>query len=233
MCVPAARHRSRLARRAAHLLAVAMSALRRNNACCRAPLYCATPPPISASSQPVRNMNPQLQRRISLVLRRAHWFSVLHFSQCSMVVPSRLSDAPPYAHSLCDPLLKPKRSDRSGKLANDQDRLIQIQIPQSRGAASFKSLYLKRPYTAHRKRKSSPVGASDTALRLLARVVKFVPGITSGRPRQVRHAYTRAGEFTVKLVVQGVDGIAAQKSVSIPVQGNVVLQRPTRYEPVK
>ena len=53
----------------------------------------------------------------------------LALSECSMVVRFRLSDAPPHAHSLCDPLLKPKRSDRNGKLANDQDRLIQIQIP--------------------------------------------------------------------------------------------------------
>jgi hypothetical protein len=74
-------------------------------------------------------MNPQLQRRISLVHRHAHWFSVSHLSECSMVQRSRLSDAPPHTHSLCDPLLKPKRSDRNGKLANDQDRLIQIQIP--------------------------------------------------------------------------------------------------------
>ena len=35
------------------------------------------------------------------------------------------------------------------------------------GAASFKSLYLKRPYTADRKGRSSLVGASDTALRLI------------------------------------------------------------------
>jgi Putative transposase/Transposase zinc-binding domain len=34
-------------------------------------------------------------------------------------------------------------------------------------AASFKSLYLKRPYTAHRNGRSSLVGASDTALRLV------------------------------------------------------------------
>jgi hypothetical protein len=74
-------------------------------------------------------MNPHLQPRISLVLRRAHWFRVSHLSECSMVVRFRLSDAPPHAHSLCDPLLKPKRSDRNGKLANDQDRPIQIQIP--------------------------------------------------------------------------------------------------------
>ena len=115
--------------RATHSLAVAMSALRRNHAGCRAPLRRATSPPISASSQPVRRMNPHLQPRISLVLRRAHWFCVSHSSECSMVVHFRLSDAPPHDHSLCDPLLKPKRSDRNGKLANDQHRLIQIQIP--------------------------------------------------------------------------------------------------------
>jgi hypothetical protein len=74
-------------------------------------------------------MNPQLQRRISLVLWHAHWFCVSHLSECSKVVRFRLSHAPPHTHSLCDPLLKPKRSDRSGKLANNQDRLIQIQIP--------------------------------------------------------------------------------------------------------
>ena len=28
-----------------------------------------------------------------------------------------------------DPQLKPKRTDSNGNLANDQDRLIQIQIP--------------------------------------------------------------------------------------------------------
>jgi hypothetical protein len=74
-------------------------------------------------------MNPCPQPRISLVLRRAYWFSVSHLSERSMVVRFRLSAAPTHAHSLCDPLLRPKRSDRNGKLANDQDRLIQIQIP--------------------------------------------------------------------------------------------------------
>ena len=74
-------------------------------------------------------MNPHLQPRILPVLRRAHWFCVSHSSECTMAVRSRLSDAPPHAHSLCDPLLKPKHSDRNGTLANDQDRLIQIQIP--------------------------------------------------------------------------------------------------------
>ena len=159
----------RFADHAPRSLNMELSALRRNHAGCRAPLRRATPPPISASSQPLRRMNPHLQPRISLVLRRAHWFCVSHLSECSMVVRFRLSDAPPHAHSLCDPLLKPKRSDSNGILAKDQDRLIQIQIPSSPGAASFKSLYLKRPFTAHRNDRSSLVGASDTALRLRAR----------------------------------------------------------------
>jgi len=74
-------------------------------------------------------MNPHLQPRIPLVLRRARWFYVSHLSECSMVVRFRLSDALPHAHSLRNPLLKPKYSDRNGTLANDQDGLIQIQIP--------------------------------------------------------------------------------------------------------
>src|SRR5208283_1431075 len=62
------------------------------------------------------------------------------------------------------------------------------------GAASFKSLYLKRPYTAHRNGRSSLVGASDTALRLpstnlvgrevcLAVSCQRRPEYTSGAPR--------------------------------------------------
>jgi hypothetical protein len=74
-------------------------------------------------------MNPHLQPRTSLVLRRAHWFCVSHSSECSMVVRSRLSDAPPRDHPLRGPLLKPKRSASDGKLANDQARLIHMQIP--------------------------------------------------------------------------------------------------------
>jgi len=61
--------------------------------------------------------------------RRAHWFCVSHLSECSMVVRFRLFDAPPHAHSLYHSLLKPKRADSDGKLANHQDWLIRIQIP--------------------------------------------------------------------------------------------------------
>src|SRR5216684_3135608 len=97
----------------------------RNHACCRAPLRRPTPPPISASSQPVRRMNPHLQPRISLVLRRAHWLCVSPSSECTTVVRSILSPVSILDHSLYHSLLKPKRPDSNGKLANDQDRLIQ------------------------------------------------------------------------------------------------------------
>jgi hypothetical protein len=96
----------------------------------------------------VPRMNPHPQPRISLLFRRAHWFCVSHPSERSMVVRFRLSHAPPHAPSLCGPLLKPKHPDRNGKLANDQDRLIQTNPIVPPGAASFKSLYLKRPSTA-------------------------------------------------------------------------------------
>ena len=74
-------------------------------------------------------MNRHPQPRIFLVLRRAYWFCVSHSSERSMVVCSRLSDALPLDHSLCHQQLKPKRTDSDVNLANDQDRLIQIQTP--------------------------------------------------------------------------------------------------------
>jgi hypothetical protein len=42
---------------------------------------------------------------------------------------SRLSDAPPHDHSLCDHQLKPKHTDSNRNPANDQNRLIHIQTP--------------------------------------------------------------------------------------------------------
>jgi hypothetical protein len=74
-------------------------------------------------------MNPHLQPRISLVLRRAHWFSVSDSSERSLVVHSRLCDVPPYDNSLCHQQLKRKRTESKGSLANDHNWLIHIQIP--------------------------------------------------------------------------------------------------------
>ena len=104
-----------------HSLTLELSALRRNHAGRRAALGRATLPPISASCQPVRGMIPHLQPRISHVLPRALRFSVSDSSECNMVGCSTLPYVLARDHSLCDPLLKPKRSDCNRNLANDQD----------------------------------------------------------------------------------------------------------------
>jgi alpha-galactosidase len=49
--------------------------------------------------------------------------------------------------------------------------------------------------------------------------------------RQVRHAYTTPGQFSIRLVVEGVDGISAEKSATVSVRENVVLSPPSRYKP--
>jgi hypothetical protein len=71
----------------------------------------------------------QGQPRILLVLRRPHWCSVSHSSECCMVARSRLFDAPPHDHSLCHQQLKPRRTDSNVNLANHQGQLIHIQTP--------------------------------------------------------------------------------------------------------
>jgi hypothetical protein len=74
-------------------------------------------------------MNPHLQARISLVLRHTRWFCVCYPSECCMVARSRLSEVPPHDHSLCHQQLKRKPTDSKRHLANNNDRLIGIQIP--------------------------------------------------------------------------------------------------------
>jgi hypothetical protein len=77
----------------------------------------------------MRRMNRHPQPRIFLVLRRAYWFCVSHSSERSMVVYSRLSDAPPHDHSLCENPPQPKCTDSNGNLANNHNWLTHIQIP--------------------------------------------------------------------------------------------------------
>jgi alpha-galactosidase len=48
--------------------------------------------------------------------------------------------------------------------------------------------------------------------------------------KQVRHAYTMAGDFTVHLAVEGVDGLSAEKTVSVSVNGALVLPPPSRLQ---
>jgi alpha-galactosidase len=48
----------------------------------------------------------------------------------------------------------------------------------------------------------------------------FGDGTSADSPR-VSHAYTRAGEFTIRLTVDGVDGVPAQKDFYVKVTGNL------------
>jgi alpha-galactosidase len=48
----------------------------------------------------------------------------------------------------------------------------------------------------------------------------FGDGTSADSPK-VSHAYTRAGEFTIRLTVDGVDGVPAQKNFSVKVTGNL------------
>lgn len=54
---------------------------------------------------------------------------------------------------------------------------------------------------------------------------------TSDEGRELRHAFTRAGTFTVRLTVEGVDGVAAEKQATITVNGEINIGPPTPYNP--
>jgi hypothetical protein len=43
------------------------------------------------------------------------------------------------------------------------------------------------------------------------------------------HAYTAAGNYTVRFTAEGLDGKSAEKTVSIAVSGSVILPLPRRY----
>jgi PKD repeat protein len=53
---------------------------------------------------------------------------------------------------------------------------------------------------------------------------------TSDEGRQVAHTYTRAGNYTARLLVEGIDGIPAEATASISVKGALALPPPTRYQ---
>jgi alpha-galactosidase len=53
---------------------------------------------------------------------------------------------------------------------------------------------------------------------------------TTQSGRQVHHTYTMQGEFTVQLIVNGVDGISTERKAQISVKGEAALPPPSRYE---
>ncbi|MGA7078904.1 MAG: PKD domain-containing protein, partial [Terriglobales bacterium] len=73
-------------------------------------------------------------------------------------------------------------------------------------------------------------GATITVSALSAADADGVPAVayhwdfgdgTSADSPKVSHAYTRAGEFTISLTVDGVDGVPAQKNFTVKVTGNL------------
>jgi alpha-galactosidase len=56
----------------------------------------------------------------------------------------------------------------------------------------------------------------------------FGDGVTAGGAR-LSHTYTLPGNYNVKLKVNGIDGVAAEKEFRISVQGNMTFGPPARY----
>jgi PKD repeat protein len=54
---------------------------------------------------------------------------------------------------------------------------------------------------------------------------------TTDDGRRVSHTYTMAGEFSVRLMVEGIDGISAEKNAHVSVDGTAVIPPPQRYPP--
>jgi PKD repeat protein len=52
---------------------------------------------------------------------------------------------------------------------------------------------------------------------------------TTEQGRRVVHCYTKAGNYTVRLAVGGIEGIAAEKQTAISVSGTEEIGPPTRY----
>jgi hypothetical protein len=69
---------------------------------------------------------------------------------------------------------------------------------------------------------------SEDGVPALAYHWDFADGVvaTAAEPT---HAYTVAGTYAVKLTVDGVDGIAAEKTLSISVDGQLEIASPRRY----
>jgi len=53
---------------------------------------------------------------------------------------------------------------------------------------------------------------------------------TTEEGRRVSHAYTMAGNYSVRLIVEGVDRISAEKQTSVSVSGAAVIPPPSRYK---
>lgn len=54
---------------------------------------------------------------------------------------------------------------------------------------------------------------------------------TTDEGKRVKHTFTTEGSHTVRLVVDGVDGVPAEKTANVAVSGTVAIPLPTRFSP--
>jgi len=71
--------------------------------------------------------------------------------------------------------------------------------------------------------------AADDGVPATEYIWDFGDGVTT-RGSRVAHSYTREGTYEVHVRAEGVDGIAAEKSVSVAVSGETQMAPPRRYE---
>jgi alpha-galactosidase len=113
------------------------------------------------------------------------------------------------------------------ELAAHSVKLIKIIDSSVPAAAPFVNLQAPDHGSAGEELKFVSTAASD-AVPPLAYHWDFGDG-TKDEGRQVTHTYTTVGSYTVRLVVDGVDGLRAEKSVPVAVSGVVALPPPSRF----
>jgi alpha-galactosidase len=108
-----------------------------------------------------------------------------------------------------------------------------IKIVDTSVAAAGPSITLTAPVNGKIYEVLSFVGAAESGgVPALAYHWSFGDG-TSEDGRQVHHAYTKAGNFTVRLKVDGIDGTPAEKSATVSVNGDIVIPPPTKNPAVQ
>ena len=56
---------------------------------------------------------------------------------------------------------------------------------------------------------------------------------TTEEGRQVTHTYTTVGSYRARLIVDGLDGVPAEKSATVEVSGSITLPPPARYHGIE
>lgn len=117
------------------------------------------------------------------------------------------------------------------RLDNQPSRSVRlIKIIDGSIAAAAPSINLNSPAQAKSgETVTFSARAADDGVPATEYLWDFGDGITA-RGSRVVHAYTREGNYTVHLRAEGVDGIAAEKSVSVAVSGETQMAPPRRYE---